>query len=61
MGFFIVVINFSVYDFVDFFNDNLVKIVGVALAWLAFVILRLGSDVRKSRRYIRALRRDFVD
>lgn len=31
------------------------------LAWLAFAILRPGSDARKSRRHIRALRRDFVD
>ncbi|SPW57603.1 putative efflux pump protein [Escherichia coli] len=44
-----------------FLNDNLAKIVGVALAWLAFAILRPGSDARKSRRHIRALRRDFVD
>lgn len=49
------------YDFADFLNDNLAKIVGVALAWLAFAILRPGSDARKSRRHIRALRRDFVD
>ncbi|XPE36087.1 FUSC family protein [Shigella flexneri] len=50
-----------VYDFADFLNYNLAKIVGVALAWLAFAILRPGSDARKSRRHIRALRRDFVD
>ena len=37
------------------------KITGVALSWLAFAILRPGSDARKSRRHIRALRRDFVD
>lgn len=49
------------YDFADFLNDNLAKIVGVALAWLAFAILRPGSGARKSRRHIRALRRDFVD
>lgn len=28
---------------------------------MAFAILRPGSDARKSRRHIRALRRDFVD
>lgn len=61
MGSFIAVTNPPVYDFADFLNDNLAKIVGVALAWLAFAILRRGSDARKSRRHIRALRRDFVD
>ncbi|MGQ7149906.1 FUSC family protein, partial [Escherichia coli] len=61
MGSFIAVTNPPVYDFADFLNDNLAKIVGVALAWLAFAILRPGSDARKSRRHIRALRRDFVD
>ncbi len=61
MGSFIAVTNPPVYDFADFLNDNLAKIVGVALAWLAFAILRQGSGARKSRRHIRALRRDFVD
>ncbi len=61
MGSFIAVTNPPVYDFADFLNENLAKIVGVALAWLAFAILRPGSDARKSRRHIRALRRDFVD
>ncbi len=56
MGSFIAVTNHPVYDFADFLNDNLAKIVGVALAWLAFAILRPGSDARKSRRHIRALR-----
>ncbi|KOC90942.1 FUSC family protein, partial [Winslowiella iniecta] len=31
------------------------------LAWLAFQILRPSSDKRKSRRHIRALRREFLD
>ena len=44
-----------------FLNDDLAKILGVGLAWLAFAILRPGSDARKSRRHIRALRRGFVD
>ncbi|HBL4689388.1 FUSC family protein [Citrobacter sedlakii] len=61
MGSFIAVTNPPVYDFADFLNDNTAKIVGVALSWLAFAILRPGSDARKSRRHIRALRRDFVD
>lgn len=61
MGSFIAVTNPPVYDFADFLNDNSAKIVGVALSWLAFAILRPGSDARKSRRRIRALRRDFVD
>ncbi len=38
MGSFIAVTNPPVYDFADFLNDNLAKIVGVALAWLAFAI-----------------------
>lgn len=61
MGSFIAVTNPPVYDFADFLNDNTAKIVGVALSWLAFAILRPGSDARKSRRHIRALRRSFVD
>ncbi|XPE50163.1 FUSC family protein [Shigella flexneri] len=60
MGSFITITNLQVYDFADFLNDNLAKIVGVALAWLAFACL-LGSDARKSHRHIRALRRDFVE
>ncbi|WP_204264860.1 FUSC family protein, partial [Escherichia coli] len=44
-----------------FINDNIAKIVGVLLAGLAFQILRPSSDKRKSRRIIRALRRDFID
>ncbi|NDO80841.1 fusaric acid resistance protein [Citrobacter sp. NCU1] len=61
MGSFIAVTNPPVYDLADFLNDNTAKIVGVALSWLAFAILRPSSDARKSRRHIRALRRDFVD
>ncbi len=61
MGSFIAVTNPPVYDFADFLNDNTAKIVGVAISRLAFAILRPGSDAVKSRRHIRALRRDFVD
>ncbi|WP_312387426.1 FUSC family protein [Atlantibacter hermannii] len=61
MGSFIAVTNPPVYDFGDFLNDNLAKILGVGLAWLAFAILKPGSDNRKSRRHIRALRRGFID
>ena len=61
MGSFISVTNPPVYDYADFLNDNLAKILGVGLAWLAFAVLRPGSDARKSRRHIRELRRGFVD
>ncbi|TCW46545.1 putative membrane protein YccC [Phytobacter diazotrophicus] len=61
MGSFISVTNPPVYDLADFLNDDLAKILGVALAWLSFAVLRPGSDARKSRRHIRALRRGFVD
>lgn len=61
MGSFIAVTNPPVYNFGDFLNDNLAKIIGVGLAWLAFAVLTPGSDARKSRRHIRALRRHFVD
>ncbi len=61
MGSFISVSNPPVYDLADFLNDDLAKILGVALTWLAFAVLRPGSDARKSRRQIRALRREFVD
>ncbi|WES66361.1 FUSC family protein [Superficieibacter sp. HKU1] len=61
MGSFIAVTNPPVYDFADFLNDNIAKILGVGLAWLAFAVLRPGSDARKSRRHITALRRHFID
>lgn len=61
MGSFISVTNPPVYDFADFLNDDLAKILGVGLTWLAFAVLRPGSDARKSRRHIRQLRRGFVD
>ncbi|WP_318388210.1 FUSC family protein [Enterobacter sp.] len=61
MGSFIAITNPPVYDFADFLNDNLAKLIGVALTWLAFAVLRPGSDARKSHRHIRALRRRFVD
>ncbi|WP_310607298.1 FUSC family protein, partial [Buttiauxella brennerae] len=61
MGSFIAVTNPPVYDLADFLNDNLAKVLGVGLSWVAFSVLRPGSDKRKSRRHIRALRRGFVD
>jgi len=61
MGSFIAVSDPPVFDFADFLNADLAKILGVALAWLAFAVLRPGSDARKGRRHIRALRRHFVD
>lgn len=61
MGSFISMSNPPVYDLADFLNDDLAKILGVGLTWLAFAVLRPGSDARKSRRQIRALRREFVD
>ncbi|KEA52879.1 fusaric acid resistance protein [Mangrovibacter sp. MFB070] len=61
MGSFIAVTNPPVYDFADFLNQNLAKILGVGLAWVAFSVLRPGSDNLKSRRHIRALRRAFID
>lgn len=61
MGSFISVTNPPVYDFAGFLNDNLAKMIGVGLSWVAFSVLRPSSDTRKSRRHIRALRRGFVD
>lgn len=61
MGSFIAVTNPPVYDFADFLNDNLAKMIGVGLSWAAFSVLRPSSDTRKSRRHIRSLRRGFVD
>ncbi|WP_151995860.1 FUSC family protein [Buttiauxella massiliensis] len=61
MGSFIAVTNPPVYDLADFLNDNLAKVIGVGLSWVAFSVLRPGSDTRKGRRHIRALRRGFVD
>lgn len=61
MGSFISMTDPPVYDYGTFLNDNLAKILGVGLAWMAFAILKPGSDARKSRRHIRALRRQFID
>ena len=61
MGSFIAVTNPPVYDFADFLNDDLAKLLGVGMSWLAFAVLRPGSDARKSLRHIRALRLRFVD
>lgn len=61
MGSFLAVTNPPTYDFPGFINDNLAKVCGVALVWLAFSILRPSSDKRRSRRHIRALRGEFVD
>lgn len=61
MGSFIAVTNPPDWDFQHFLNDNLAKVCGVMLAWMAFQILRPGSDARRSRRHIRALRRAFLD
>jgi uncharacterized membrane protein YccC len=34
------------WDYQDFFNDNIAKVCGVLLAWLAFQVLRPSSDER---------------
>ncbi|MCC3701424.1 FUSC family protein [Rouxiella badensis] len=49
------------FDYQSFINDGLAEIAGVMLAGLFFQVLRPSSDSRKSRRQIRALRRDFID
>ncbi|WP_213715794.1 FUSC family protein [Cedecea lapagei] len=61
MGSFLSVSNPPVYDFAGFMNDNLAKVLGVGISWLAFSVLRPSSDTRRSRRHIRALRRGFID
>ncbi|WP_159567506.1 FUSC family protein [Budvicia diplopodorum] len=61
MGSFLAVTNPPDYDFQDYINDDFGKLVGVMLAGVAFQILSPSSDKRKSRRLIRALRRDFID
>lgn len=60
-GSFLAVTNPPSYDYQSFFNDGLGKIAGVMLAGLFFQVLRPSSDSRKSRRQIRALRREFID
>lgn len=61
MGSFLAVTNPPTYDYQSFINGNLARVCGVLLAWIAFQILRPSSDIRKSRRHIRALRREFLD
>ncbi|WP_145483350.1 FUSC family protein [Yersinia aldovae] len=61
MGSFLSVTNPPSYDYQEFLNDNIGKLVGVMLAGVAFQLLRPSSDKRKSRRIIRMLRQDFSD
>lgn len=61
MGSFISVTNPPLYEFFAFMNDDLAKLIGVGMSWLAFSILRPGSDTRKGQRHIRTIRRGFVD
>lgn len=61
MGSFLAVSNPPSYDYQNFINENLAKVCGVTLVWVAFSILRPSSDKRRSRRHIRALRREFID
>lgn len=61
MGSFLAVTNPPDFDYQSFMNDGVAKIAGVMLAGIAFQVLRPSSDKRKSRRIIRALRRDFMD
>lgn len=61
MGSFLSVTNPPSYDYQEFLNDNIGKLIGVMLAGVAFQVLRPSSDKRKSRRIIRMLRRDFID
>lgn len=61
MGSFLAVTNPPQYDYASFVNGTIAKIVGVLLAALAFQLLHPSSDRRKSRRIIRAMRRDFIE
>jgi uncharacterized membrane protein YccC len=61
MGSFLHVTNPPTYDYLDFINDGLAKAAGILLAALAFQIMHPFSDDHKSRRLIRAQRRDFID
>ncbi|MBM7341610.1 FUSC family protein [Pantoea coffeiphila] len=61
LGSFISVSNPPVYNYQSFVNDNLAKVSCVTMVWIAFSILRPSSDKRRSRRHIRALRREFLD
>ncbi|MBJ3814017.1 FUSC family protein [Shimwellia pseudoproteus] len=61
MGSFISVTNPPVYDYGSFLNDNLAKVLGVGLTWIAYSVLAPSSDRRKGRRHIRALRKGFID
>lgn len=61
MGSFLAVTNPPTYDYQSFINDNLAKICGVILVWLAFHLLRPSSDQRRSQRHIRAIKREFAD
>ncbi|WP_075181698.1 FUSC family protein [Pantoea sp. 1.19] len=61
MGSFIAVTNPPVFDYPEFINDNLGRVLGVMLSIVAFYLLSPSSDRRRSRRHIQTLRRDFLD
>ena len=61
MGSFLHVTNPPTYDYLGFINDGIAKAAGILLAALSFQIMHPFSDNHKSRRLIKAQRRDFID
>jgi uncharacterized membrane protein YccC len=61
LGSFLAITNPPSYDYQQFINGSIGQVLGVMVAGLAFQLLRPSSDLRKSRRIIRSLRRHFID
>lgn len=61
MGSFLHISNPPVYDYLEFINDGIAKAFGILLATLSFQIMHPFSDSHKSRRLIKAQRKDFID
>lgn len=60
MGSFLAVNNPPDYDFQDFLNSGVAKVVGLMFAIFAFQILKPSSDRRRGLRIARSLKRDFI-
>lgn len=60
MGSFLAVTNPPEYDYLEFLNSGVAKVVGLLFAIFAFQILKPSSDRRRGLRIARNLKRDFM-
>lgn len=61
MGSYLLITDPPTYDYAVFINNSMANTVGILLAMVAFQVLKPATAQQKSRRLIRAQRRDFID